>query len=283
MRRADPGAVALVTGCSSGFGLLICVELALRGFTVIAGMRRPEAKGKLMDAAQEAGVAEHVHVIELDVTLEEQVKQVVELIHERYGRIDVLVNNAGTAYGGFIEAIPLEVWREQMDANFIGVVSVTQTVLPLMREQQKGRIIQMSSISGIMGFPGFGPYASSKFALEGFSECLALEMKPFGIDVILIEPGSYGTPIWDKGFSQMSTKDNSPYRGMLEKVMTFSKQSAEQGGDPRDVARLVAYTALRRSPSMRYALPHATRMMIAVKILLPDRLFQRILSMVLWK
>lgn len=281
MNKTEAGAVALVTGCSSGFGLLICVELACRGYTVIAGMRRPSAQSGLVEAAQEAGVHELISVVELDVTNEEQVGLVVSGIIECYGRIDVLVNNAGTAYGGFIEEVPLRVWKEQLETNFFGVVKVTQAVLPVMRKRGKGRIIQMSSISGQIGFPGFAPYVSSKFAVEGFSECLALEVKSQGIDVVVVEPGAYGTPIWEKGFTQMSAAESSPYQGMLERVKAFSRRSAEEGGDPGEVARLVADIAGMKHPGFRYALPRSTWLTLKAKSLLPDRLLQRMMSSVL--
>ncbi|OZB91026.1 SDR family oxidoreductase [Paenibacillus sp. XY044] len=279
----DERPVVLVTGSSSGFGLLACVELAVRGYAVFAGMRRPEASGELMKAAQTSGALEHIHVVGLDVTDGEQVLQAVSGILKSRGRIDVLVNNAGTAYGGMIEEIPMDVWKAQLETNFFGMVAVTQAVLPAMREARKGKIIQISSISGAVGFPGFGPYVSSKFAVEGFSECLALEMRPFGVDVVVVEPGSYGTAIWDKGFAQMSTADRSPYERMLNQLMDFSRNSADQRGDPADVARLIARIARMNKPAFRYALPAGTRWTMAVKPLLPGRLFQRIMLALLSK
>ncbi|MDR0268308.1 SDR family oxidoreductase [Paenibacillus sp.] len=283
MKTSQDNLVALVTGSSSGFGLLTSIELARRGFAVIAGIRRMEAEAGLMEAAEQAGVQESIHAVRLDVTDETVVKQAVSYIRSQYGRLDVLVNNAGTAFGGFIEEVPAEVWLEQMNTNFHGMVRVTQAVLPLMRKQGKGRIIQMSSISGRIGFPGYGPYAASKFALEGFSECLALEAGPFGIDVVLVEPGAYGTPIWDKGFTQMSTAPGSPYQAMLNKVLAFSRKSAQQGGDPREVAGLVAHIACMKRPAFRYALPRSTRLTLQAGALLPGRLFQRIMASVLGK
>lgn len=281
MKDTGKEPVALVTGSSSGFGMLICVELALRGFNVVAGIRRLEAAGMLMQAAEQAGVRERIDAVRLDVTRDTDVEQMAKHIRSRHGCLDVLVNNAGTAYGGFIEEVPAEVWLAQMNTNFHGMVRVTQAVLPLMRGQGKGRIIQMSSISGRIGFPGFGPYASSKFAVEGFSECLALEARPFGIDVVLVEPGAYGTPIWEKGFTQMSTRKGSPYESMLDKVLAFSRKSASQGGDPKEVARQVAHIACMKRPAFRYALPRSTRLTIRAKGAVPGRLFQRLLAIVL--
>lgn len=163
-----------------------------------------------------------------------------------------------------------------MDVNFFGTVSVTQTALPVMRKTPRSRIIFMSSISGVVGFPGYGPYASSKFAVEGMAECLSLELQPLGMDVVLIEPGAYGTPIWGKGFSDIKAEDGSPYRKMLNKVLDFSRATADKSGDPQDVARLVGEIARSASPRFRYRLPFGTRMTVAAKLLLPYRLFRRI-------
>jgi NAD(P)-dependent dehydrogenase (short-subunit alcohol dehydrogenase family) len=281
MKTMQGEPVALVTGGSSGFGLLTAVELARRGFAVIAGIRRMEAQAGLMDAAAEAGVQGKIVAVRLDVTDPAGVADAAAYIRRQYGRLDVLVNNAGTAYGGFVEEVPAAIWQEQMDTNFHGMVRVTQAVLPIMRERGKGRIIQMSSVSGRIGFPGYAPYASSKFAMEGFSECLALEAKPFGIDVVLVEPGAYGTPIWDKGFAQMSAPEGSPYRAMMDKVLAFSRKSARQGGDPKEVAELVARIACMKRPAFRYALPGSTRLTLRAKAILPGRLLQKMIASVM--
>ncbi|WP_410514160.1 SDR family oxidoreductase [Paenibacillus sp. BR2-3] len=280
MRRIIPAGdhpTALVTGTSSGFGLLISLELAKRGFKVAAGMRRPQAADKLMEAAELAGVAGNISVIEMDITNENQVLAAVEEAKKLFGTIDVLVNNAGGVWGGFAEEVPLNLWREQMETNFIGNVSVTRAVLPLMRTQGRGKIIQMSSISGLIGFPGFGPYAASKFALEGFSECLALEVKPYGIDVVLVEPGSYGTDIWEKGFAAMQAPPHSPYLSMLESVLAYARRSASASGNPQEVADLVGDIACSRRPRFRYMLPRSTVWTARGRKWLPDSLFRIVL------
>jgi len=159
----------------------------------------------------------------------------------------------------------------------MGNVCVTQAVLPLMRKQRSGVIIQMSSISGLVGFPGFGPYAASKFALEGFSECLALEMKPFGIDVVLVEPGSYGTDIWEKGFASMQAPPSSPYRSMLESVLAYARSSASGSRNPQEVADLVGDIACSHRRHFRYMLPRSTVWTVRGRKWLPDRWFRRIL------
>jgi NAD(P)-dependent dehydrogenase (short-subunit alcohol dehydrogenase family) len=180
---------AIVTGSSSGFGLLTAIELALKGFTVIATMRDVNKAQPLLELAKENRVENFIHVLPLDVTSTESILLFRDKL-ENYPSIDVLVNNAGYALGGFSEELLIEDYRLQFETNFFGLIAVTQTVLPLMRAKKQGRIINMSSISGRIGFPGLSAYVASKHALEGYSESLRLELKPFGIDVSLIEPRS---------------------------------------------------------------------------------------------
>jgi NAD(P)-dependent dehydrogenase (short-subunit alcohol dehydrogenase family) len=274
---AGAGKVALITGASSGFGLLISLELAKAGYDVAAGLRRPEAAAELLTRAEQADVAGRIHVFQLDICIEEQVKAAALEIEQRYGRLDVLVNNAGEAVGGMVEEVQLSGWRKQMETNFFGTVSVTQHMLPLLRRTGHSKIILMSSISGVVGFPGYGPYASSKFALEGFGESLSMELMPFGIDVVLIQPGAYGTPIWNKSFGELAVKEGSPYSDLLKGVLDYSERTARGSGDPQEVARLVAKIASMAKPRFRYLLPRGTRLTAWIKGVLPDRLFQRII------
>lgn len=276
MVTTGAGKVALITGASSGFGLLISLELAKAGYDVAAGLRRPEAAAELMTRAEQADVAERIHVFQLDICIEEQVKAAAWELEQKFGRLDVLVNNAGEAVGGMVEEVPLSGWRKQMETNFFGTVSVTQRMLPLLRKTGRSKIILMSSISGVVGFPGYGPYAASKFALEGFGESLSLELMPFGIDVVLIQPGAYGTPIWNKSFGELTVKEGSPYSGLLKGVLDYSERTARGSGDPQEVARLVANIASMSKPRFRYTLPRGTRLTAWIKGVLPDRLFQRI-------
>lgn len=277
MVTAGAGKVALITGASSGFGLLISLELAKAGYDVAAGLRRPEAAAELMTRAEQADVVERIHVFQLDICLEEQVKAAAWKLEQKFGRLDVLVNNAGEAVGGMVEEVPLSGWRKQLETNFFGTVSVTQHMLPLLRKTGRSKIILMSSISGVVGFPGYGPYAASKFALEGFGESLSMELMPFGIDVVLIQPGAYGTPIWNKSFGELAVKEGSPYSDLLKGVLDYSERTARGSGDPQEVARLVAKIAFMSKPRFRYLLPRGTRLTAWIKGVLPDRLFQRII------
>jgi len=282
MKAADQK-TALVTGASSGFGLLISIELAKCGYDVAAGMRRPEAAGELLQQAAKFGVAERIRVIELDICSEAQVLAAARFAEEELGRLDVLVNNAGIAVGGFVEDVPLSEWRRQLETNVIGTVAVTQSMLPLMRRTGKSKMILISSISGVVGFPGYGPYAASKFAVEGLGESLAMELMPLGIDVVLVQPGAYGTPIWGKSFGELKVREGSPYSGMLKRVLAYSERTAKESGDPLEVARLVARIAGMDHPRFRYRLPRSTRLTGRIKAWLPDRFFQRLIVRLLGK
>ncbi len=262
--------VALVTGASSGFGLLTAVELARRGYTVVAAMRDPVGRGeRLREAAAREGLERLVVPARLDVTDASRAAAVVAETVASYGRLDALVNNAGFAQGGFVEDVALEALRAQFETNVWGAIAVTKAALPHMRKQRSGKIINMSSVSGRIGIPGFAPYAASKFALEGFSEALRHEMRPHGVFVVLVEPASYRTEIWDKGFAGMAGGPESAHAAALARMRRMAEQSARKGGDPQDVARLVGRIADARRPKLRYAIPRSARWMLAAKHALP--------------
>ncbi|MBO8172503.1 MAG: SDR family oxidoreductase [Bacillaceae bacterium] len=268
--------VAVVTGSSSGFGLWSSVYLAKAGFRVIATMRDLEKQDNLLQTAEEQGVRDRITIDCLDVTDIDPIPDQVHKWVEQFGRIDVLLNNAGYAAGGFTEELSMEDWRNQFETNFFGLVAVTRAVLPYMRKAGQGRIISMSSISGLVGFPGLAPYVSSKFAVEGFSESLRLEMKPFGIDVILIEPGSYGTDIWNKGLQMVEemNSSSSPYRSWMHSIQQHLDKNRDHFGDPREVARLVVYTATVKKPRLRYPIGNGVKQ---------GRFFKKIIPWTTWE
>lgn len=262
--------IALVTGASSGFGLLIAVALAREGYRVVASMRDPERCEPLLREAGKAGVAGRLDIAKLDVTDAAAIEAAVTGTVDKYGRIDALVNNAGFAVGGFIEEVPEEAWRAQMETNFFGLVAVTRAVLPIMRSQGAGAIIQIGSVSGRVAFPGYGAYAASKFAVEGFAESLRHEAAPYGIRVYLVEPGAYRTPIWTKGFAGIHTRPKSPYERRLNAVLEFSRKTADNAPDPREVAELVVRLAKRRRPGrLRYPIGRGSRLLVLASKLLP--------------
>ena len=203
---------AIVTGSSSGFGMLISIQLAKTGYNVIATMREIQKSDHLIQLATQENLMDKIHVYPLDVTSPESISKFGTYVNGLRS-VDILVNNAGYAQGGFCEELSIEAYRNQFETNFFGTVATTKAILPAMRSRGSGRIINISSISGRIGFPGLSAYASSKYALEGFSESLRLELKPFGIEVILIEPGSYKTNIWSN-IETVKLQHKSPYESL---------------------------------------------------------------------
>lgn len=274
--------VAFVTGASSGFGLLTSVALAREGYRVIASMRNLEKSGRLEIAAAEAEVNEQIEVVQLDVTDYSRVETVVQDVIKRYGKIDVLVNNAGYAVGGFTEEIPIEKWIGQFETNFFGLVAVTKAVLPSMRERRSGKIINISSISGRIGFPAMGPYAASKFAVEGFSESLRLEMLQYGVYVVLVEPGSYKTDIWSKGLGAVKDSKQSSYAKEMKSILKYINHVAATAPPPGEVIQLIMKIAKSPNPDLRYPVGKGVKVGILLKNILPWKWWERIVIKRLW-
>ncbi|WP_054026762.1 SDR family oxidoreductase [Bacillus sp. FJAT-28004] len=267
--------VAIITGASSGFGLLTSIRLALEGYFVIATMRDMGKKEGVLAKAKENGVLEHFEVMRLDITDTGNIADVIEQVMERWGRIDVLVNNAGYAVMGVIEEVPMPDWRAQFDTNFFGTVAVTKAVLPHMRVRKQGKIINVSSGAGIIGFSNTGPYSASKFAVEGFSEALRLELLPFSIPVVLVQPGTYDTGISAKHVYH--AKLNSPYSKMIERFNQFNKKSEKNAPNPIQVANTIVKICRARSPKLRYVCGNDAKMIFVMKKLFPWRLIEFIL------
>ncbi|GGE58079.1 oxidoreductase [Priestia taiwanensis] len=269
--------IAVVTGASSGFGLLTSLELAKNGFHVIATMRNVEKQQVLLVEATARNVAEHIQVEQLDVT-DEHSLQAFQSFLQTVDRVDVLVNNAGYAGGGCSEEVRVEEYRRQFETNVFGAISVTQLVLPYMRKRKSGKIINISSISGKVGFPGLSPYVSSKYALEGWSESLRLEVKPFGVDVVLVEPGSYDTNIWQTGQELLAENDytHSPYRAQIEKIQTHINGEKDSLGNPTDIAKKIASIAVAKKTTLRYPIGKGVKFTIFMKSLLPWTWWERI-------
>ncbi len=243
----------LITGCSSGFGMLTAARLCSKGYHVIATMRNLEKSGPLTEEIRERGGG-HYDLLPLDVTDKESVHRLMLEIGDRFGSVHVLVNNAGFGLGGFFEDIDDEEFRYQMEVNFFGVLNVTRAVIPFMRQQRWGKIINISSIAGMSGSPCFGAYNASKWALEGFSESLMHELKFFGIDVCLIEPGTYKTPIFygNARHGARFNDENSPYFPISQ----FLKQRVQEyvddcQKDPEEVAELVEKLIRSKNPPFR--------------------------------
>ncbi|MBX6395731.1 MAG: SDR family oxidoreductase [Alicyclobacillaceae bacterium] len=263
------GPVALVTGTSSGFGLWTSVALAREGYQVVATMRDLGKKDRLLEEARRAGVEERIECTEMDVTDGEAIARTVGDVIARFGSVDVLVNNAGFAVGGFVEEVSMEAWRRQFETNVFGLVAVTKAVLPHMRERRRGVIVNIGSISGRIGLPGLAPYSASKFAVEGFSESLRLEMQPFGVRVVLIEPGAFKTDIWQKGLGEIPGAPDSPYASLREAMLREVRRTVEAAGNPKEVARLVVEAVRTPRPRLRYPVGKGVRTMLTLKTLVP--------------
>ncbi|MBA4495665.1 SDR family oxidoreductase [Paenactinomyces guangxiensis] len=259
--------VAFITGTSSGFGLLASIALAGNGYYVVASMRNPEKKKALEEAIHRQQIKE-IEMVPLDVTKHEEATATIQEVIKRLGKIDVLVNNAGYAEGGFVEDLSIEDFRRQFETNFFGTIAVTKAVLPHMRRQRTGKIINISSISGKIGFPALSPYVSSKHALEGFSESLRLELLPYGVYVSLIEPGSYQTEIWSKGLGKVHTGE-SAYEKEMAKIIREVNHISQSAADPQEVADLIVQVANTKHPKLRYPVGKGVESGIFLKHLLP--------------
>lgn len=267
--------VAIITGSSSGFGLLTTLELAKKDYLVIATMRNLEKQGNLLSQVTQLNLQQNIKIQQLDVTDQNSIHN-FQLFLKEINRVDLLINNAGYANGGFVEEIPVEEYRKQFETNLFGAISITQLVLPYMRVQQSGKIINISSISGQVGFPGLSPYVSSKHALEGWSESLRLEVKPFGIDVALVEPGSYNTNIWEVG-KQLATNQSdttSPYKEYMDKIQKHINSGSDTFGNPIDVANKIVEIAESKRTNLRYPIGKGVKFMIFAKKILPWRLWE---------
>jgi NAD(P)-dependent dehydrogenase (short-subunit alcohol dehydrogenase family) len=269
---------AIVTGTSSGFGLSTSIELARKGFTVIAAMRNCDKSSELLQQARKYGVESKINVHELDVTYEGSIKAFQTWVNEKFGRVDVLINNAGYAGAGFVEEVSMDEYRRQFETNVFGVIAVTKAFLPLMRMQKQGCIINISSISGKVAFPGLSPYVASKHAIEGWSESLRLEMQPFGVKVVLIEPGSYKTNIWSTGkqVAKESLHSHSPYQVYMQSIEKYIAEGENSFGDPKDVARKIAEIATMGNPDIRYPIGRGVKATIFLKNFLPWGLWEKI-------
>ena len=273
-----PEKIAVITGASSGFGLLTTVELARAGFRVVATMRDLGRREKLATAAAAADVAGNIDVRALDVTQFERIAECVDGVVRDYGRIDVLVNNAGFAVAGFIEDVKLEELRLQFETNFFGAVAMTKAVLPVMRKQGSGHIIQISSIGGMQGTLSLSSYSASKHALEGWSESLRLEVRPLGIKVVLVEPGAFATDIWTRGavMAKEAVKETSPNHQRSLRMRSAVEKIPK--ADPIAVAKIIVAIAQDPNPKLRYLVGRDARMQLAFKRILPWKTYEKMIA-----
>ena len=268
--------VALITGCSSGIGYETSLALARSGFCTYAGVRNTKNSDIL-----EKKIAKEkldLNILQLDVNDKSSIDNAINRIKTEEKRIDVLINNAGYGLVGFFEELGLDEIRRQFETNFFGVLNVTKKVIPIMREQNRGTIINLSSGAGQVGFPGISAYVSTKFAIEGFSESLMYELFPFGIRVIIIEPGVIKTNFFNNCIvSDKSSKKASLYSNSLKKIQNNIELMQEHATPPIEVAKVILQALKTDEPKQRYVVGNDAVMILEAKRSLSDIEFKKMM------
>jgi NADP-dependent 3-hydroxy acid dehydrogenase YdfG len=241
--------VWFITGASSGLGRALAEEVLAQGFRVVATARKPEVLQDLADKYPDAA-----RVLKLDVTNLRNVKSAVANAVKEFGRIDVVVNNAGYGLVGAIEEANDEKVKQQFDTNVFGVLNVTREVLPVLREQQTGHVVNIGSLVGFTAFPAFGIYSATKFALEGLSEALAAETTAFGIRTTIVEPGAFHTGFSERSVTIADNRLPEVYPVTDEMLGAFSYYDSEATGDPRKAAKIIVEAVESENPPFRLPL-----------------------------
>jgi NAD(P)-dependent dehydrogenase (short-subunit alcohol dehydrogenase family) len=260
--------VVLITGSSTGIGMETALHLAGKGHRVYASMRNVDGGDELRTAAAERKVS--VELLRLDVNNEPSVDQAVAELLDREGRIDVLVNNAGIAPLGPLENLDDATVTRVLDTNVLGVLRCVRAVLPSMRKQRSGTIVNVSSVAGHIATVCSGIYVASKFALEGLSEVLAQEVRPFGIHVAIVEPGFIVTPIFGKALSELSSYAESPYPGAVKIANDLFTNGQQTGGTVGSVAETIEEAINDKTSRLRYPVGDEARAVLAARANMTD-------------
>jgi len=255
--------VAVVTGTSSGIGFETALALAREGYYTYATMRDTTKSDKIKELGQKENL--NIDVLELDVDDENSVKTAIQKILEQKQRIDVLVNNAGWGLWGCVEDVSVDEFKAQFDTNFFSIIRLIQEVGPTMRKQGSGTIVNISSVVGRIGFPASPAYISSKFALEGLSESLRFELAPFGVNVVIIEPGVIKTNFMKNLRMAKKTESDTVYRDITVKVVSGVKMMAEMGTHPKEVADTIVKAVKDEKPLPRYIVGNDASMFLEAK------------------
>jgi NAD(P)-dependent dehydrogenase (short-subunit alcohol dehydrogenase family) len=273
--------VAVVTGSSSGIGFETSLLLARNGIYTYATMRNQSKSEEILALARNDNLP--LKTLHLDVTNEKSILEAIKKIIAEKGRIDILVNNAGYSLLGPLEQLQINEIKEEFETNFFGIIKLIQSVLPTMRKQRYGRIINISSLAGRIGFPFSSAYVSSKFALEGLTESLGYEIQNFGIYVILIEPGIIRTNFLNSmklGKNvitlQNNSNINSPYTEMIQKRVSAFKPRFEKGSSPIEVAEVVLEAVTSQDPKSRYLVGNDAMKMMEKRKDIADKEFGRL-------
>jgi len=268
--------VALVTGSSSGIGFETSLALARDGFYTFATMRDVSKGDKLMEITKKENLT--LEIIELDVDKEGSIENAVQNIMEKKQRIDLLVNNAGWGLWGSVEDVSVDEFKTQFETNFFAIIRMIQEVLPIMRKQNSGNIVNISSVAGRIGFPISPAYISSKFALEGLSESLRFELMPFGINVIIIEPGVIKTNFFEPIKLAKKAENTDVYRDITTKVVSGVKMMAQMGTEPKVVADTIIQAIKEEKPLPRYVVGNDASMFLEAKKMKTDIEFENYLK-----
>jgi len=255
--------VAVVTGTSSGIGFESALALAREGYYTYATMRDITKSDKIKELGQKENLK--IDVLELDVDDENSVKTAIQKILDQKQRIDVLVNNAGWALWGCVEDVSVDEFKAQFDTNFFSIIRLIQEVGPTMRKQGSGTIVNVSSVVGRIGFPASPAYISSKFALEGLSESLRFELAPFGVNVVIIEPGVIKTNFMKNLRMAKKAESDTVYRDITDKVVSGVKMMAEMGTHPKEVADTIVKAVKDEKPLPRYIVGNDASMFLEAK------------------
>jgi NADP-dependent 3-hydroxy acid dehydrogenase YdfG len=266
---AEISKAVLITGCSTGIGRATAERLARSGLTVYATARRAESIEDLRDAG--------CRTLPLDVTDEDSMRAAVEEVEQAEGAVGALVNNAGYSQNGALETVALDDVRRQFETNVFGLLRMCQLVLPGMRRQGHGRIVNISSMGGKLTFPGGGAYHATKYAVEAISDVLRFEVRGFGVDVSIIEPGLIKTNFGETSVASVAQEDGGPY-GEFNKAVAAATAGAYDGplaklggGGPDAVAEVIEKAITARRPRTRYKVTASARILMAQRALLPDR------------
>jgi len=279
--------IVLITGCSSGFGMISAARLSSLGYTVYASMRDISKNNDLKVELDRRDT--NCHMIELDVRDDTSIQKTINTIADNEGKLDILINNAGYGIGGFFEDLSEKEIRDQFETNFFGVQKVTRIALPLMRKTAMNseyifstKIINVSSAQGRSALPGLGAYGSSKFALEGFSEGLYFELHPFGIEVVLLEPGTYSTKAIDANSKEAKGGSNvqSPYAEFTNRLKGLHSKILDNRrgvGDPEDIAIFIEKIIKRKKNKLRYLAGTQAKIRVGLRSILPFNWFSKII------
>jgi NAD(P)-dependent dehydrogenase (short-subunit alcohol dehydrogenase family) len=269
----------VITGASTGIGRACALDLDSKGFQVFAGVRRDE------DAERLRKERPSIEPVRIDVTDSESIAAARDRVTEAVGGAGLagLVNNAGIAVPGPLEHLPLDEFRRQMEVNLVGQVAVTQAFMPLLRAA-RGRIVNIGSIGGRVALPLLGPYAASKHAMEGLTDSLRRELRPWGIQVSIVRPGPIATEIWDRGNAnadellERMPEAAANYGPAIERARAFAAQRTKEAVPPSRVAEVVAHALTADKPRTRYLVGPQARLLAILRAVLPDRWFDAVLE-----